>query len=404
MDGERASVSTKQWDDESNKTQSLADLRSKTVSRKMQQEQDLADLLKKATEKSERVTPTQAFAMTALAALPMIVSRSLSGRTPGATALDAAKMSAKGVEGAIQGLKEDNLSDNRLAVELAKQNMADLEVSREKIGQLDLLGAKDELETQREATQHQYRMKEMAQRQAYDNPLSSNPLAQSWLAKRSRGENTTPEEDLAASKDLRVYQTGNLAGYREGIESRAEDDKKTKMAQLEVYGFKPKSPGLILSPQKAERANKLIEGETDFQIAARELKKAILAGDKEAIKSAYTGMSIAQAAKANTGAALSVNEEFRKLGNLPELVENGRFTAVALQRALGIDPIRLIDAAANFSAKATEESMDRAFGHTGKIEIFTAENEANRGGPSREERLQQLKAQKLAELKAKRKG
>ncbi len=399
MSDEIMSLGSKQWDDGSSRLGSLADLKSKVSNNKMQQEQELADLLKRAVGKSERITPTQAFAMTALAALPVIVSRSLSGRTPGATAMDAAKIGAGGVESLSQGIKEENLSDNKLAAELAKQKIADLGLSREMVGQVDLMGVKDQLETSREATQHQYRMKEMAQRQAYDNPLSSNPLAQSWLAKRSRGDETTPEEDLAASKDLRIYQTGNLAGYREGIEERARDDKQTKMAQLEIYGFKPKTPGLILSSQKADRANKLIEGETNFQIAARELKKAIRAGDKEGIKTAYTAMSIAQSEKANTGAALSVNEEFRKLGNLPELIETGRFSAVALQSALGIDPIRLVDSAANFSARATEEAMDRAFGHVGKIEAFTPEEPQS---ISREDRLQQLKAKKLAELKAKR--
>lgn len=236
---------------------------------------------------------------------------------------------------------------------------------------------------------HNYRMKEIKERMQLENPART-PEQISYLTKMLTGETVSKEEAAAAAADSSLYKMGIDASYKKGIDQRAEQKMDMAKAQLTLPDWEP-PPGVVLPSGTVDRARKLTEGEAAFQFAGNALKDAILRGDKEGIRAAYTGMSVAQATKANTGAALSVNEEFRKMGNIPHLIETGQFSASALQAALGVDPIRQVDAALGYSGKEYDSVMTNGFGlrrkppaqmtqapqgTQGKTKEFTPEDEA----------------------------
>lgn len=382
-------TSGKQFDDGTSRFTSLDDLMRRTESKKQVQKQELADLLKKAAEKSDRVTPGQAFAMTALAAIPMIVGRHFSGRAKGATPMDAAAVGTSSLDTYTKGLNETEALQRNVYSQLAGVKEKELSGNEALSKSLQLESIRQMGAEQDDLRGHNYRMKEIKERMQLENPART-PEQISYLTKMLTGETVSKEEAAAAAADSSLYKMGIDASYKKGIDQRAEQKMDMAKAQLTLPDWEP-PPGVVLPSGTVDRARKLTEGEAAFQFAGNALKDAILRGDKEGIRAAYTGMSVAQATKANTGAALSVNEEFRKMGNIPHLIETGQFSASALQAALGVDPIRQVDAALGYSGKEYDSVMTNGFGlrrkppaqmtqapqgTQGKTKEFTPEDEA----------------------------
>jgi hypothetical protein len=213
------------------------DMEQKIAARKLEKQQELSDLLKNALGKNKEVSPTQAFAASALAILPMIIGRHYAG-TEGASI--GAQVAGATAPKYAQTLGQPDPEEVAAATSQAKVKQAEIDALTKQEGSL----MSNRLQGQREMARDERLYGEGGLRERYEmrnearNPKPSGaasdltPLQQEWLANKLSGKPTTPEQDAAAALNQPLIDRGIRAQkasvYAEDVRSNIEGTKKSR--------------------------------------------------------------------------------------------------------------------------------------------------------------------------------
>jgi hypothetical protein len=169
------------------------DMEQKIAARKLEKQQELSDLLKNALGKNKEVSPTQAFAASALAILPMIIGRHYAG-TEGASI--GAQVAGATAPKYAQTLGQPDPEEVAAATSQAKVKQAEIDALTKQEGSL----MSNRLQGQREMARDERLYGEGGLRERYemrnearnpkplpDNSKTRDPEIAALLAKRATG-------------------------------------------------------------------------------------------------------------------------------------------------------------------------------------------------------------------------
>ena len=325
-------------DDPMDRFGSVEDILRKMQNDKVKKEAEYNDLIKQAATRNNQITPTQGFALTALAALPLIVGKHLSGRTKGATALDAGNVGLSSIGNYMSGIEEED-KIRRAGLEKQAANVAgELNIMRSQEASLPGMFLKDKLGQEAEQRRYQH---ELDLIDAKNKPTgSSADLLSTLEGLRDQGvpdpktwQNLSPEQQQTASR------FGVLAS---GSERRDRESAKYDAASNLPDAVPLEGAGPLVGSDRKDIQGKR-SAFIQLQEGARTMVEGIRANDPNKARTGYSLMSIAMGSPGmgNAGAALSQTEVSRKMGGIPEILAAGDLSATAFQRAIGIDPEQL---------------------------------------------------------------
>lgn len=181
----------------------------KIAAEKLRKQQRLTDLLQNHLGKSETISPTQAFAASALALLPVIVGKHYAG-TKGAAL--GAQAGSVGAGGYLSGLGQEANDRKKVALYEANQTQDEINSLRNQDSQLERarLYKQGQEELQQDRFNKQVILNQQKRSQT-NAPSPQDPLVTSWLTKKMNGQPTTPEEDTAAAQNPKIVSTGATA-------------------------------------------------------------------------------------------------------------------------------------------------------------------------------------------------
>lgn len=332
-----------QYDDPMDRFDSVDSIVRKMQSDTQKKQQDYNDLIKQAATRSASITPTQGFALTALAALPLIAGKFLSGRTRGATALDAGALGQQAVSGYAGQIEADDQLRRQGLEQQARTAAGDLNIARSQEAALPGMFLRNKLEQQ-----------QMGQRQA-------NELA--LIKERAEQERQAAGQTEAGLKVLEALKAGQkpdpvLWGQMSANEQLSANryltaSSGTERADREAQRFAAVSDlpdaeplpgaGPLVGTDRKDIQEKRA-GFIQLQEGAKTLSEGIRTNNPNMARTGYSMMSTAAGSPGmgNAGAALAKTEVGRKLGGVPDIVEGGDLSATAFQRAVGIDPQQLL--------------------------------------------------------------
>ncbi len=213
------------------------DMRQKVASQKLQKEQQLTDLLKSALGKSREVSPTQAFAASALALLPVLVGKHFAGSQGAAMGAEIGGAAGGGYLGQLGKRRDEEAKLDLTLADRAEGELDLLSKQEGRIDQADMLARRQMANNQdlygANGAREQFEVRKESRQQAARPATSTavaDPLAEAWLTKKMRGEATTQEEDAAAAKDRSLVSTGATAA--KAFAPPTPKEKKTAFENL----------------------------------------------------------------------------------------------------------------------------------------------------------------------------
>lgn len=378
------------YDDPMDKFDSIDSIVRKMQSDTQKKQQDYNDLIRQAATRNTSITPTQGFALTALAALPLIAGKFLSGRTRGATALDAGAIGQQGVQSYLGGIEEDDKLRRAGLEQQARTAAGDLNIARSQEAALPGMFLRNKLEQQ-----------QMGQRQANELALIKERAKQERQAAGQTEAGLKVLEALKAGQKPDPVLWGQMSANEQlGANRYLTASSGAERADREAQRFAAVSdlpdaeplPGaapLVGTDRKDIQAKR--SSFIQLQEGAKTLTDGIKSNDPQKARTGYSMMAIAMGGPgmANAGAALSKTEVGRKLGGIPDVIEGGDLSGTAFQRAIGIDPEQLAKETVNMWRNALDTEVKLNY----KRDAFKAIPDAfAQGGEDKEARKARLRA------------
>lgn len=330
-----------------------SDLQSRLSARKQKEEQDLYDLLKQSVAPTDRVSPTKAFAITALSLLPMMYGKYLykDSGIPGGESLGAAKGAQVG--GAlgtslIKSETEDAQKENDLAKLAATQQVRDISSldSLEKgvisAGVTDMTkqeaykpgGYLDAYDARQVGRRRDASIAEINARKGAEDTYSPQEIDLLHKAGVDVGPNIS-------KSTVSQYQRAKELG---GIDDRFNKKQDRVLAQLAIQGLEPVDPAVVPDPKDKQIAVSLYTANARAQDEFDQLEQGWLEQDKEKVNNALAQIAFLRKEQTGAGAAFTANEQKIYFAPIPAelLGPNATFSEYSRQRFLGLDPSSMI--------------------------------------------------------------
>ena len=190
------------------------DVEQKIASQKLNKQQELADLLKSALNKNKEVSPTQAFAASALAMLPILIGKHFAGTQGAAIGAQVGGATAPQYMNALDKEQEElyaeRKTDRDAEIKLKEQELQSLNKQEASMFNQGLSARREAARDERLYGQGGIR-EQFEQRKEARNPretASYDPLQEQWLSAKLAGTPTTPEQDAAAAKNPALVDRG----------------------------------------------------------------------------------------------------------------------------------------------------------------------------------------------------
>lgn len=204
-------------------TDEYGNAQGKLAMQKIKKQQEFHDLLSSAMSRNSNVTPTQAFAASALALLPVLVGKHYAGTAGAAIGAKAGGLGSSSYLGGIQQGANEQKALDIFQAKRAASEIDDLTQQENSLARTNLY-LQGQKELQDIKAQNRLATKPTVEAEAQD------PLAKQWLVKRMRGETTTPEEDAAAAGNSKTLQAG-IAASRVFTPKHESSDPFSNMGQ-----------------------------------------------------------------------------------------------------------------------------------------------------------------------------
>jgi len=182
----------------------------KIAAEKLRKQQRLTDLLQNHLGKSETISPTQAFAASALALLPVIVGKHYAG-TKGAAL--GAQAGGAGASSYLSGIKQQQDKEDKIGLYTANRAAEEIDDLSKQQNSLERTGlyfkAQEDLQSRLYGPDGLKTQTAIAVARSRNQAQAAiDPLAQSWFQKKVNGQTPTKEEEDAAVKNLALYDKG----------------------------------------------------------------------------------------------------------------------------------------------------------------------------------------------------
>jgi len=354
------------------------DMEQKIAARKLEKQQELSDLLKNALGKNKEVSPTQAFAASALAILPMIIGRHYAG-TEGASI--GAKVAGATAPKYAQTLGKPAPEEVAAATSQAKVKQAEIDALTKQEGSL----MSNRLQGQREMARDERLYGEGGLRERYEmrnearNPKQGeapyNQLQQDYLANQLAGLPATPEQVRAAVANPDVVDRGLRAQQINSLNERANNNlefRKTVRSQ-DLQKFIPTALEAIdknkpITPEGNKKSLALYGSLTTIDTALDNMADALtlikrgnLTSDEEAqarakLNNAFNAAQIASKQRNDGGTQFTEGEMNLYFSVLPVLLDSpsGTWSEFVRQSYAGLDPLAMI---AEFKRTSRDETL-----------------------------------------------
>ncbi len=307
-----------QYDDPMDRFSSPEDIVRRMRNDTIKKQQDYNDLIKQAATRNTSITPTQGFALTALAALPLIAGKFLSGRTRGATALDAGALGQQAVSGYAGQIEADDELRRQGLEQQARTAAGDLNIARSQEAALPGMFLRNKFEEEQRKRQHGDRLAEIEAKAAADRPDPREQGAyQDLLNAAMSGSELDPEKvrTVAAGRGG-VNAINTLSTIQERSRKASNDQSEFDAETTLPTGFEWATPEKK-SRKIAAEAKDFAEGEFLYRRASQTIKEGLEEENPTKVQIGRTDLFNAKDKFVKAGAALTGVEVDKKFADIP---------------------------------------------------------------------------------------